>query len=282
MTDYPNKICVLTGAGSGMGREMALKLAQRGAVLAISDIDEESLLETKRLIEEAGALPKNSNHIHVQQLDIADKDAVNAYAQSIKDTLGDAHLVINNAGMTRISTFNEMNQDQFDHVVNVDFFGVVYMSKAFLPHLIATKGHLANVSSIFGMVGAAGQTHYCAAKHAVKGFSDALAQEMHDQDVRITVIHPGGVSTNIVNKAILDTPTDEVPDLEAMQKRFETLAGTTPSDAADTILNGIAKNKQRILIGNDARLLDWVFRLLPANYKGFMRWMQNRRKDEAA
>ncbi len=258
---YQGKVCVITGAASGIGRALALDLAGKGALLALSDVNEAGLDETKRLI---GA--DASNRVRVDRLDVADADAVKAYAASVKETYGDAHMVMNVAGLTRMGSFEETDLDAFEQVIDVNFWGVVRMSKAFLPQLVMTKGTLVNISSIFGVIGFRGQTHYCASKFAVRGFSETLASELEDKGVSVVSVHPGGVDTNIVNNATIDQLPEEVASKEEVADRFKENAITTPAEAARIILDGAAKGKRRVMIGRDAKLISFVQRVLPQSY----------------
>ncbi len=257
---YSGKVCVVTGAASGIGRAMAIDLANQGAILALSDVNEAGLNETRELIGDKG-----SNQIRVDVLDVADADAVSAYAETVKESLGDADYVMNIAGLTRIGTFEETSLESFEKVMDVNFWGVVRMSKAFLPQLVATKGALVNISSVFGLIGFEGQSHYCASKFAVRGFSETIAAELEEKGVRVVSVHPGGVATNIARNAQVDKMPDgqEKGDFE---QRFDEVAKTTPADAAQTILNGAAAGKRRVLIGGDARFISFVQRLFPTNY----------------
>ncbi|MBI1394250.1 MAG: SDR family NAD(P)-dependent oxidoreductase [Alphaproteobacteria bacterium] len=258
---FDGKVCVVTGAASGIGRALAIDLAGRGALLALSDVNEAGLEETKRLVGEAKA-----NRVRIDRLDVADPEGVAAYAASVKETFGDAGMVMNVAGLTRMGSFEETDLAAFEKVIDVNFWGVVRMSKAFLPQLIATKGTLVNISSIFGVIGFKGQTHYCASKFAVRGFSETLASEMEEKGVRVVSVHPGGVDTNIVNNATVDRLPDDVASKEDMADRFKENAITTPAEAARIILDGAAKGKRRVMVGRDAKLISFIQRVLPQSY----------------
>ena len=188
---FKDKVCVVTGAGSGIGRALAIRLAGAGAALAISDINAEGLEETAQMIG------KGSNRIRKDVLDVSDAAAIEPYAAAVKESLGSADYVFNVAGLARIGTFKDTPLDSFEKVMNVNFWGVVRMTKAFLPQLIETKGGVVNISSLFGLIGVPGQAHYCASKFGVRGFSETIAQELADKGVRVTSVHPGGVDTGI-------------------------------------------------------------------------------------
>ena len=263
MTDIFNgKLCVITGAGSGIGRAMAIDLARRGAALALSDINEAGLEETKQLI---GAAP--SNRTRFDKLDVADADAITAYAATVKESLGDADYVFNVAGLTRVGLFEETSLDSFEKVMDVNFWGVVRMTKAFLPQLMATKGGVINISSLFGLIGFSGQTHYCASKFAVRGFSETLSQELRDKGVCVTSVHPGGVATNIARLAEVDREVT-ADEREDFNTQFDKAAITSAERAAEIILNGAAKGKRRVLIGRDAKVVSFIQRMFPASYWG--------------
>jgi short-subunit dehydrogenase len=258
---FTGKLCVVTGAGSGIGRAVAISLARRGAALALSDISEDGLDETRRLI---GTPP--SNRIRFDRLDVGDAPSIESYAARVKESLGDADFVFNIAGLTRVGRFEETPLSSFEKIMDVNFWGVVRMAKAFLPQLVATKGGLVNISSLFGLIGYPGQAHYCASKFAVRGFSETLAGELEEKGVRVTSVHPGGVATSIVKNAIVDRLPPELSDKADVEERFNKAAITTPERAADIILAGAAKGKRRVMVGRDARAVSFIQRLFPATY----------------
>jgi len=257
---FKDKICVVTGAASGIGRATTLRLVQAGAVLAISDINEEDLHETAKL---AGI--DKSNRVLIDKLDVADGDAIAAYADHVKTSLGDADYVFNIAGLTRIGKFDDTPLSSVEKIMDVNFWGVVRMCKAFLPQVKATKGGLTNISSIFGIVGYAGQAHYCASKFAVRGFSETLAQEMKEHDVSVSSVHPGGVKTNVARNAKVDAMTDG-RNKEQFNTEFDEIAITSSEKAAEIILNGTANGKPRIIVGRDAKMVQFIQRLFPVAY----------------
>ena len=262
--EFSDKICVITGAGSGIGRAMAVTLARSGARLALSDINEEGLEETKKQIGE------QSNKHRYDAFDVADEEAIPAYAQSVKESLGNADYVFNVAGLTRLGSFEETPLSSFEKVMDVNYWGVVRMCKAFLPQLLETKGGITNISSVFGLIGYPGQTHYCSSKFAVRGFSETLATELEDKGVSVTSVHPGGVATNIARSAEVDAMPESGATREQMNERFDEAARTSPDKAAAVILKGTAKGKRRVLVGHDATVISTVQRLLPSNY---WKWM---------
>ena len=258
---FRNKLCVVTGAASGIGRALAVKLAAEGAALALSDVNEEGLEETRRLIDAAP-----SNRIRFDKLDVADPDAITLYAAAIEESLGDANYVFNVAGLTRVGSFEASPLSAFEKIMDVNFWGVVRMSKAFLPQLLRSKGGLINISSLFGLIGYAGQTHYCASKFAVRGFNETLAQELEAKGVSVTSVHPGGVATDIARNAALDALPEGLEDRSDFEQRFENAAITSANRAAKLILRGVAKNKRRVVVGRDAKIVSFIQRLFPQSY----------------
>jgi len=262
MKTLDGKVVVITGAGSGIGRALALNAAAKGAVLALSDWNTEGLGETAELVKAAtGKEPRTD------RLDVRDRAAMAAYAASVAEEFGVVNVLVNNAGVTVHGDFEAVTYEQFEWVMDVDFWGVVNGTKEFLPHLIASgDGHVANVSSIFGLHGMPGQTSYNAAKFGVRGFSEALRMEMliARHPVGVSVIHPGGIRTNIVRNA--QTAGDE--DHESLNRLFDTvLARTSPEKAADIIMGGILRGKPKILVGADAVVIDKLIRLAHPGYQ---------------
>ncbi|WP_137725321.1 SDR family NAD(P)-dependent oxidoreductase [Prescottella subtropica] len=261
MSEFAGKVCVVTGAGSGIGRALALNLAHKGAKLALSDMDSTGLAETVRLVEATGAEVK-SDH-----LDVTQREAVLSYADAVVAHFGTVNQVYNNAG---IAFHGEVERSEFkdiERIMDVDFWGVVNGTKAFLPHLIASgDGHVVNVSSLFGLLSIPGQSAYNAAKFAVRGFTESLRQEMliAKHPVQVTCVHPGGIKTAIARNATMPDGDDQVTFAQFFDKH---LARTTPEDAAKTIVNGVRKNKPRVLIGADAKFLDAWVRIVGPSYQ---------------
>ncbi|MEV0342094.1 SDR family NAD(P)-dependent oxidoreductase [Nocardia sp. NPDC050713] len=260
MRHFDNKVAVVTGAGSGIGRALALELARNGSRLALSDIDTGAVADTAGRCEKLGAtaIP--------YQLDVAQRAAVYAHAEDVRAEFGGVDLVINNAGVALSADVLDMDWDDFDWLMNIDFWGVAHGTKAFLPDLIASgDGHVVNVSSVFGLMGIPSQSAYNAAKFAVRGFTEALRQEMRiaGHPVGVTCVHPGGVSTDIaVNARGIPNGIDR----ETVRRGFGLITMTSPEAAAKIILRGVRKNKARVLIGPDARGFDLVPRLLGPHY----------------
>ncbi len=260
MTEIKGKLAIVTGAASGIGRATAVELARRGAHLAISDLDRSGLAETAKRIEALGS------GVTTYLLDVADRDAVYAFAQDIETSHGGADIVINNAGVAQIARIDELTYDDFEWVMKIDFWGMVYGTKAFLPQLRAKgAGHIVNVSSLFGLVAVPSQAAYNSAKFAIRGFTEALRHEMKGTGIAVSCVHPGGIKTNIVRNARFLQSTQATVREEAVSG-FDRLARTTPERAGQVIVRGIERNKPRILIGADAKAIDWLQRLMPASY----------------
>ncbi|HEY5858112.1 MAG TPA: SDR family NAD(P)-dependent oxidoreductase [Aldersonia sp.] len=259
-TYFRGKVAVITGAGSGIGRALSLELARSGAVLALSDVDMVGLAATERLATVEGAV------VHTRSLDVTDRGAVLAYADEVAADLGKVNLVFNNAGIGVLGSVADLSFDQFQRVIDVDLMGVVHGTKAFLPHLVASgDGHVVNLSSMFGFVGIANQSPYNAAKFAVRGFTEALRQEMlgTGTPVAVTCVHPGGIKTNIArNSAIAG-----VEAVEVNNKFEETFFRMTAERAAQIILKGVRKRKARVHVGMDAVAMDLLSRVAGPHYQ---------------
>ncbi|MFI9506733.1 SDR family NAD(P)-dependent oxidoreductase [Nocardia sp. NPDC052566] len=277
MRDFRNKVAVITGAGAGIGRALALELARRGAKLALSDIDTDTVADTAGRCEKLGATAI------AHQLDVAHRAAVYAHADDVRGEFGQVNLVINNAGVALNAYVEDMEWADFDWLMNINFWGVAHGTKAFLPDLIASgDGHVVNVSSVFGFIGVPSQSAYNAAKFAVRGFTEALRQEMriNGHPVGVTCVHPGGVKTEI---AVHARGIPESADIELLRSGWDAMALTKPSSAARIILRGVEKNKARVLIGADARGFDLLPRVLGASYADLgaplYRWTRRAARD---
>lgn len=264
---FSGKICVITGAGSGIGRALAVALNNCGAHLAISDIDDAGLAQTAAMIGE-------SNHVMAGPLDVADADAIAVYANDVKQAMGNADYIFNVAGIARVGTFDETPLSSFETVMDVNFYGVVRMSKAFLPQLKETRGGLVNISSIFGIIGFPGQAEYCAAKFGVRGFSETLAIELEPHGVSVTSVHPGGVATNIARNAKVDAMPPHGKSRDVMDEEFDKAAITSADEAAQIILTGTAKKKRRVIVGKDAKMVQLIARLFPSRYFNILRKLE--------
>lgn len=258
-----NKIAVVTGAGSGIGRALAQCLAARGCRLALADINAEALAET------AALLP---GEVYTQTLDVADRAAVYAFAEAVRAHYGTVHLVINNAGVAVSQTVEAISYEDFEWLMAINFWGVVYGTKAFLPMLKAQDdGAIVNVSSVFGLIAWPAQGSYNAAKFAVRGFTEALRLELAGTRVRAISVHPGGIRTNIAAAARFYVDDTGKSNHQASAREFAQVARTTPDEAAEVIVSGIERGRARVLIGADARLIDRVQRWFPVRYFSILR-----------
>src|SRR5579859_7272087 len=265
-----NKVCVVTGAGSGIGRALALELAGRGARgVAISDVNEESLAETARLLAEQSP----GVRVHRQQLDVADRHGFIAYGAAVAAEFGVVHQLYNNAGIASGKTVLDANFEMYDKVVGVNLFGVIHGTKVLLPHLIASgDGHVTNVSSLNGYMAQDELSAYCATKFGVRGFTEALRIEMlRDRlPVKVTVVHPGGVRTNIATAGLRHAEElgYEVTEHERrrVQAYNEKLLRMPPGEAARIIVDGVERDRARVLVGRDAKLVDLIVRGFPVSY----------------
>lgn len=264
MKNFNQKVAAITGAGSGIGQQLAILLAQQGAHLALSDVNEQGLVETRSLIAQ---YPVNATFT---QLDVSNQEAVRAWAADSFTHHGKINLIFNNAGVALASTVEGMNYEEMEWIFNINFWGVVYGTKEFLPYLKQSgEGHVINISSLFGLTAQPTQSAYNATKFAVRGFTEALRQELDIQNngVSATCVHPGGIRTNIANNARMSDSIRALGMNPARASRsFNKVLKTPPSDAAKIILDAVRKNKARILIGTDAKILDVVQRITPTHY----------------
>jgi NAD(P)-dependent dehydrogenase (short-subunit alcohol dehydrogenase family) len=265
--ELAGRVAAVTGAASGIGRALALALAREGARLAICDVDEAGLAETERAVEAAGA------PVAAARVDVAEREAVHAWADAVAARFGAVHLIANNAGVALRATLSEATYEELEWVWRIDFWGVVHGTKAFLPHLRrADEGHVVNVSSVFGLVAVPGQGAYNAAKFAVRGFSECLRQELELEGapIGVTCVHPGGVRTRIVERARVGERAATALPPEQASAVFARRARTSPEAAAEAILRGVRRNARRVLIGADARWIDRMQRWLPARYQALV------------
>jgi short-subunit dehydrogenase len=259
MRTFRGKVAVVTGAASGIGRALAVALAAEGAELALCDIDEERLAET--------AAQCRGARVTTDRVDVADRHAVYDFADRVVDAHGAAHLVINNAGVALAGPLRSTRYEDFEWLMGINFWGVVYGSLAFLPHIEqAGGGHIVNISSIFGIIAAPLNGSYNAAKFAVRGFSEALRMELEldKSPVAVTTVHPGGIKTNIARAARIG---EHGPAADQIMSDFDRIARTSPERCARVILEGVRRNRRRVLVGADARLIDTVQRMAPTGYQ---------------
>jgi short-subunit dehydrogenase len=276
MTAIRGAAAAVTGAASGIGRALALELAARGADLALADRDEAGL---NAVASEIGGNRAGQTKVSVHRVDVGEPDQIAAFAERAIAAHPALNILVNNAGVALLGKFTEIDQAQMEWLFNINFWGVVHATRAFLPHLEKHReAHIANLSSIFGIVAPRGQSAYSAAKFAVRGFSESLRHELWvaNSPVQLTVVHPGGVSTNIVRNSRTGSGVADNERRAQLIDRFDQIAKTTPQQAARAIIAGIENNKPRVLIGNDARMLDILQRLRPATYQRVLTWLENR------
>ncbi|MBR1214117.1 SDR family NAD(P)-dependent oxidoreductase [Bradyrhizobium sp. JYMT SZCCT0180] len=264
MTAINGSAAAVTGAASGIGRALALELAARGCDLALADRDEAGLQQVAAEIAKA-----HQRKVSTHRVDVGEPGQIAEFAEAASAAHPRLNIVINNAGVALLGQFSEIEQAQMDWLFNINFWGTVHGTRAFLPILAKQReAHIVNLSSIFGIIAPPGQTAYSAAKFAVRGFSESLRHElaMANSSVRLSVVHPGGVATSIVRNSRTGAGvTDNARRAQSID-RFDAVAKTTPPAAAQRIILGIEKNQPRILIGNDAWYMDLLQRFRPATY----------------
>lgn len=277
MSAVTGKVCVVTGAGSGIGRELALGLARRGAKLALSDVDETGLAETASQVRALGA------QVHTARVDVSDRDAMEAYSSAVVGEFGAVHQIYNNAGIAHSSTVLESDYADYDRVLGINLWGVIHGTKAFLPHIVASgDGHVINISSLNGYLAQPEMSHYCTSKFAVRGFTETLRAEMvaGGHRVGVTVVHPGGIKTAIADNALAHAKASGMPVTAAHEERNriynEKLLKMPASQAAEIVIKGVEAGRPRVLVGNDAKLVDAIVRLLPARHQPLFAAVQKR------
>lgn len=296
MKDLAGKVAAVTGAASGIGRALAIALVRRGCSVALSDVDESGLAETAVLAQNAaresasaaraaksggsasssfGVIEAADVRVTTKRVDVSNRDAVKTWAKDVVREHGVCNLVFNNAGIAYAATAESADPEDFARVIDIDFWGVVHGTQAFLPYLRASgDGHVVNTSSLFGLIAFPGQSTYNAAKFAVRGYTEALRVELEitRAPVSASTVHPGGIKTNIARASKMHPSMADlgIDDNDAARRRFEKAFRVTADDAAETILRGVEKNSRRILIGTDARILDLLQRILPSGYQGLL------------
>jgi short-subunit dehydrogenase len=262
MKSLKDKVVVITGAGSGIGRALAVDIARRGGLLAISDVDEAGLAGTVELVKQAGVAEVRSD-----RLDVADRAAFEAYAGEVLAHFGRVNVVVNNAGVALSGRVVDLEWEDIDWIIGIDFWGVVHGTKFFLPALIESgDAHIVNISSLFGLVSMPDQSFYNAAKYAVRGFTEALREEMliDGHRVGVTSVHPGGIKTAVARSARYSAKDDAAKTAQFFDEK---LAKMSPERAAEIIVRGILKNQARVLVGLDAHLIHHFGKLTGSRYQ---------------
>ena len=262
MKTLQGKVAVVTGAASGIGRELALALARGGARLALSDVNEAGLAETLALLPPGHA---HTGNARAYVLDVASRDAVSSHAQEVLSDFGSVHYVFNNAGVSLGGSIEHSSIDEFEWLLGINLWGVIYVSKAFLPQLLAQgEGHIINISSVFGIIAFPYQGAYNVSKFGVRGFTECLWQELEGSGVDVTLVHPGGIKTAIAAKARIAACASE-HEREVMGKSVKALL-TPPEKMAQAIVQGVLRRRKRIIYGNGSRVMVLLQRWLPVSY----------------
>ena len=263
MKSLKGRVAAITGAGSGIGRALALELAGRGCHLALSDVDEVGLSETRQRASGIGV------RVTVDRVDVADRGEVERWAEQVEAAHGAAHLVINNAGVGLGGSLRRVSYEDFQWLMGINFWGVVHGTRAFLPILERqSEGHIVNISSVFGLIAAPLNGSYNAAKFAVRGYSEALRMELEldGLPIGVTCVHPGGIKTNVARSARF-VDGDLGKSREEVVDEFDRVARTSPEECARQIVAGVVRNAPRVLVGHDARIIDLIQRLAPTAYQ---------------
>ena len=257
MKNLNGKVIAITGAGSGIGRCLAIQLAEQGSHLSLSDVNQDGLRETENLVSK-------KVKVTTQLVDVADREQVHAWAEDTIKAHGHVDCIINNAGVASIATIDEISYEDFDWVFRIVFNGVLYGTKAFLPYLKERPdAHIVNISSVNGFVATPMNGPYACAKHAVKALNQTLQQELRGTSIKVTSVHPGGVKTDIAR----NSRSYESDDLQQEKiARFDQIAGTSAEKAAKIIIRGILRNRKRQLVGFDAVVIDVLSRLFPQKF----------------
>ncbi|MBI1449263.1 SDR family NAD(P)-dependent oxidoreductase [Acinetobacter sp. AC1-2] len=266
MKNFKNKVAAITGAGSGIGQQLSILLAKQGCHLSLSDINEKGLQQTVELLK-----PYSTITVTTKKLDVSDREAVKQWAQETVQDHGSVNLIFNNAGVALGSTVEGATYEDLEWIVGINFWGVVYGTKEFLPFIKQTQdGHIINISSLFGLTAQPTQSAYNATKFAVRGFTESLRQELdiEKSGVSSLCVHPGGIRTNIAKSAKMSDSLNSLGmDPTKSIQNFDKLLRTPPEEAASQILQAVLKNKRRLLIGSDAKILDVFQRLFPTGYQ---------------
>ena len=265
MKQLKDRIAVVTGAGSGIGRALSVLLAQEGCHLAVADINREGLAETQRQLEALGR--RVSSHV----VDVSNKARMQEFVGEVVEAHGGVNILVNNAGVAVAKTFEDHSIEDFEWLMGINFWGVIYGCKGFLPHLLkAEEGHIVNISSLFGLVGVPMQSSYCASKFAVRGFSESLRVELSTSKVGVSSVHPGGIATNI---AAASRHNGDAESAQLHKRSVEVFKKMMPpSAAAARIVAGIKKNKPRVLITRETYALDIAKRVAPNASNALVAW----------
>ena len=262
MQKFNNEVAVITGAGSGIGQALAVSLARQGCHLALADVNPNGLETTRSLLKDTAV------QVSLHQVDVASRQALEQLAEAVVAAHGRISLLFNNAGVACVGSAQDTSEEDFHWLMNINFWGVVNGCQVFLPLLRQQpRAHIINLSSVFGLIAMPTQAAYNASKFAVRGYSEALQQELRGSNVGLSVVCPGGVRTAIAANARVDQASAEaLGGSESFVRRFDKLARTTPAQAAGIILDGVRKQRKRILVGPDAHALHWIIRLFPRSY----------------
>lgn len=268
MKSFNNKVAAITGAGSGIGRALAIELAKKNCHLALSDIDAVGLKKTESMLKEYDV------SVSTHKFNVADNKAMQTWADKVIKKHGKVNLIFNNAGVAMGGTIEDTPIEDYEWIIGINMWGVVYGTKAFLPLIKSSgeEGHIVNISSVFGLFAQPTQSAYNMSKFAVRGFTESLRQELDIENGKVSAscVHPGGIKTNIAKNARMNSSIEKLTNnssAEELRNQFESLFITTPEKAAQIILKGIEKNKRRILVGPDAKAFDYMQRTLPVFYQ---------------
>jgi NAD(P)-dependent dehydrogenase (short-subunit alcohol dehydrogenase family) len=272
VTSFNGKVAAITGAGSGMGQWLAILLSRAGCHVAISDVNQTTLDETMKLLDSS---VNATSHV----VDVADRSAMEAFAAEVNEKHGGINMIFNNAGVSVTGLAEQMPYEDIEWLMNINFWGVIHGCKSFLPFLReAEEAAIVNTSSIFGTIAVPSQSAYNASKFAVKGYTFALRTELADSHIGVSCVQPGGVKTNIVASSRFIPIDNQSETKEELTEMFERMAGKSAEEAAQIILDGVLRNKARILVGKDARVMAWVEKWFPTGYLRLMQALRNRRQ----